>query len=110
MEFEGIFVPHTTPFKRDGSLDLEALRACVDFWVGSGLHGLVVLGSNGEFPYLTCEEKREVIRAVVPRRPRPRRRGLSSPTEEALLSVRMPRANMKARRHGAPRNGRRNLF
>ncbi|RLI39011.1 4-hydroxy-tetrahydrodipicolinate synthase [Candidatus Bathyarchaeota archaeon] len=65
LRLEGIFVPHTTPFRQDGSLDLEALRACVDFWVESGLHGLVVLGSNGEFPYLTREEKREVVRAVV---------------------------------------------
>jgi 4-hydroxy-tetrahydrodipicolinate synthase len=64
-KLKGIFVPHLTPFKRNGEIDEEALRACVQFWVKSGLHGLVVCGSNGEAPYLSREERKTVIGAVI---------------------------------------------
>ena len=65
MDLKGIYVPHITPFKRDGSVDYEALKICVDFWVESRLAGLVTLGSNGEFPYLNGEERRKVVETVI---------------------------------------------
>jgi len=65
MKLEGIFVPHVTPFKRNGEINQEALRACVQFWVKSGLHGLVTCGSNGEAPYLSREERKKVIETVI---------------------------------------------
>lgn len=58
-------MPHLTPFKRNGEIDEEALRACVQFWVEGGLHGLVVCGSNGEAPYLSREERKGVIETVI---------------------------------------------
>jgi 4-hydroxy-tetrahydrodipicolinate synthase len=64
-ELEGILVPAVTPFRRDGELDREALRICVRFWIAGGVSGLVVCGSNGEAPYLSREERKEVIRTVV---------------------------------------------
>jgi len=65
IELKGIFVPHVTPFTSEGDLDEEALRACVRFWVSEGVSGLVPCGSNGEAPYLTREERKKVIRAVI---------------------------------------------
>jgi 4-hydroxy-tetrahydrodipicolinate synthase len=65
MMLEGIFVPHITPFKRDGDLDETALRTCVRFWLEGGVSGLVPCGSNGEAPYLSREERRKIIEAVV---------------------------------------------
>lgn len=62
---EGIFVPNVTPFTRKGRLDIEALRACVRFWVESGVSGLVPCGSNGEAPYLSRQERKKVIETVV---------------------------------------------
>lgn len=62
---EGIFVPNVTPFTRKGRLDLEALRACVRFWIQSGVSGLVPCGSNGEAPYLSRLERKKVIETVV---------------------------------------------
>ena len=59
-EFEGIFVVTLSPF-RDGRVDERAVRHMVDHFVDAGVHGLVVLGSNGENPYLTEEEKRRLI-------------------------------------------------
>ena len=52
MKLEGIYVPHITPFKLDQSIDFNALRICIDFWIDGSLSGLVTLGINGEFPYL----------------------------------------------------------
>jgi len=37
----------------------------VDFLIKSHVHGLVALGSSGEFPYLTLDEKKMVIDIVV---------------------------------------------
>jgi 4-hydroxy-tetrahydrodipicolinate synthase len=62
---EGIFPPHITPFTRQGDVDSEALRILVNFWIGSGVSGLVPCGSNGEAPYLSPEERRHVIEVVV---------------------------------------------
>jgi 4-hydroxy-tetrahydrodipicolinate synthase len=58
--FEGIFPVLLTPYS-EGAPDAAGIRHLVDHLVDSGVHGLVVLGSNGENPYLTDEEKRRVI-------------------------------------------------
>lgn len=65
MRLDGIFVPHVTPFTRDGDIDEEALRTCVRFWVESKVSGLVPCGSNGEAPYLSREERGKVIEIVL---------------------------------------------
>jgi len=64
-KLEGIFVPHITPFTREGDLDEKALRTCVRYWIEGGLSGLVPCGSNGEAPYLSREERKKVIETVV---------------------------------------------
>lgn len=63
-EFEGIFVVTLSPF-RDGRVDEHAVRHMVDHFIDAGVQGLVVLGSNGENPYLTEEEKRQLIDVTV---------------------------------------------
>jgi 4-hydroxy-tetrahydrodipicolinate synthase len=62
--FEGIFVVMMSAFEEDG-IDENAMRHMVDHFVDAGVHGLVVLGSNGEFPYVSDEEKRQLIDVVV---------------------------------------------
>jgi 4-hydroxy-tetrahydrodipicolinate synthase len=64
-KLEGMFVPHITPFSRDGKFDEEALRALVKFWLDGGVSGLAPCGSNGEAPYLSREERRRVIKVVM---------------------------------------------
>ena len=51
-----------TPFKKDGSVDFEAFAASVDRQVAAGIHFLVPLGTTGETPCLTVEERIEVLR------------------------------------------------
>ncbi|MGA3192046.1 MAG: 4-hydroxy-tetrahydrodipicolinate synthase [Candidatus Bathyarchaeia archaeon] len=65
LVLDGIFVPHVTPFKRGGQLDINALRECVRFWMKSGVSGLVPCGSNGEAPYLSRQERKKVIETVL---------------------------------------------
>ncbi len=54
-----------TPLDASGALDLEGMRHLVRFSVEKGFDGVVVLGSNGEFPYLSFDEKRRVMAAAV---------------------------------------------
>ncbi len=83
---EGILPPHVTPFDKLGELDLSALDRLVDFWMDSGVHGLVTCASNGEGLYLSLEERVKVVERVVERsRGRPVVVGLSSPTTDGLI-------------------------
>ena len=65
ISLEGVFVPHITPFDKNGEVDLNALQELVDFWIEEELAGLVPCGSNGEAPHLLREERRKVIETVV---------------------------------------------
>ena len=65
IKLDGIFVPHVTPFKHNGEIHIEALKTCVQFWIEGGVSGLVPCGSNGEAPYLSREERINVIETVV---------------------------------------------
>ena len=48
LKIEGVFSPIPTPFDADGNLLLDKLKANIALWNQTGLHGYVVLGSNGE--------------------------------------------------------------
>jgi 4-hydroxy-tetrahydrodipicolinate synthase len=65
VKLEGIFVPHITPFTREGDLNEEALRRCVRFWVEGEVSGLVSCGSNGEAPYLSRDERQRIVKIVL---------------------------------------------
>jgi len=54
-----------TPFKRDGTLDLERFRALAAFLVDNGSDGLVVTGSTGESATLSDGERFELYEAAV---------------------------------------------
>ena len=62
---EGVFVPHVTPFDGKEEIDEPALRELVNYVINAGLNGLVSLGSNGEFPYLSFGEKLKVVETVL---------------------------------------------
>lgn len=54
-----------TPFKPDGSLDLERFQALSRHLVENGSDGLVVTGTTGESPTLTDEERLVLYAAAV---------------------------------------------
>ncbi len=53
-----------TPFKK-GAVDLDTLRALVDWHIAEGSTGLVPVGTTGESPTLSHEEHEQVVEAVV---------------------------------------------
>jgi 4-hydroxy-2-oxoglutarate aldolase len=63
MNLHGIFPPITTPFDRE-EIDFRALEQNLQRWMATRIRGVVVLGSNGEAPYITDEEASRLIAAV----------------------------------------------
>jgi len=64
-EFKGIFVVMVTPFDGKGEVDYPGIRRCVEWWIDQGVHGILPLGSTGEFASLTESERAEVARVVI---------------------------------------------
>ena len=54
-----------TPFKSDGSVDIERMRALVERQTEGGVRLLVPCGTTGESVTMSEEEDRQVIRATV---------------------------------------------
>ena len=64
INLHGIFPPIPTPFIKD-DVAYDELAANIDKWSKTGLKGLVAMGSNGEYVYLSAEEKRKFVAKVV---------------------------------------------
>lgn len=60
-DWAGVFPAITTPFDQDLQVDYRVLESSVETLVESGCRGLVALGSLGEAPTLTGEEKIEIL-------------------------------------------------
>jgi 4-hydroxy-tetrahydrodipicolinate synthase len=65
LDIRGCGTALVTPFAKDGSLDVEALRRLVQFQLKDGIDFLVPCGTTGETPTLEHEEYLGVIRVVV---------------------------------------------
>jgi 4-hydroxy-tetrahydrodipicolinate synthase len=65
VDIRGCGTALVTPFRMDGSLDLDALRRLVQFQLRAGIDFLVPCGTTGETPTLEHAEYLAVIRAVV---------------------------------------------
>jgi 4-hydroxy-tetrahydrodipicolinate synthase len=63
--FRGTYTVMITPFSPDGSVNVAALRQFVDWQIAEGIHGLIPLGSTGEFLSLSDVEKELVAATVI---------------------------------------------
>lgn len=63
--FSGVGVALVTPFKKDMSIDFDALRKLVQLQILGGTNFLVVQGTTGESPTLSQEEKMEILKTVI---------------------------------------------
>ena len=61
--FKGVFPALITPFKADGSIDLEGLKESVKYYMSVGCAGVCFSGSSGEHAFLSREERIEGIKA-----------------------------------------------
>jgi 4-hydroxy-tetrahydrodipicolinate synthase len=63
--FHGIFPYLVSPLDDRGRARERVLHDLVGGLIQNGVHGLSPLGSTGEFPYLTPEQRIDVVRTVV---------------------------------------------
>ncbi len=63
--FTGAGVALITPFNEDKSIDYSALERLVEDQISGGTDYLVVLGTTGETPALSEDEKKEIVRFVI---------------------------------------------
>ncbi len=57
MQFEGIYTPVITPFHDDGTVDEAGFAQVIEFLIDSGVHGIVVAGTTGEYYAQTTAER-----------------------------------------------------
>lgn len=63
---EGIQVLLSTPMSEDGALDFASARRLIDHVIEGGVHGIILLGSTGEFFSISDQERREFIEQLIP--------------------------------------------
>jgi len=95
-----VYAPVPTPFDDRGTFDAARFRRALDRWAASSLTGFVVLGSNGEAPFIDEAESDDVIgvaREAIPSgRPLVAGTGRESTAAAVQASVRAARLGADA--------------
>ncbi len=60
-QLKGTGVALVTPFNEDSSVDYNSLQNLINFVINDGVQYVVTLGTTGETPTLTTQEKTEII-------------------------------------------------
>jgi 4-hydroxy-tetrahydrodipicolinate synthase len=60
MKFEGIYTPAITPLTADNQIDWPAFDAVLEHLIASGVHGIIIGGSTGEYYAQTTQERQEL--------------------------------------------------
>jgi 4-hydroxy-2-oxoglutarate aldolase len=63
LRLNGVFPPVPTAFDAEGNLALDQFQQNIHRLCDAGVDGVLLLGSNGEYVYLSDEEKLAVIKA-----------------------------------------------
>ena len=64
-EFRGIYTAMVTPMTPNEEVDFATLETFVNYLIDQGVHGLIPLGSTGEYYALSPQEREAVIRATL---------------------------------------------
>lgn len=59
--FHGVIPPVVTPRSTDGEIDRKGLERVVRHLIDGGVHGLFMLGSSAETPYMSDDERSTVV-------------------------------------------------
>src|SRR6476646_3116187 len=62
--FRGTFTALVTPF-RNGGIDVSAFEQLIETQITAGITGIVAIGTTGESPTLSAEEREQAIRVAV---------------------------------------------
>src|SRR5207302_45257 len=60
----GTFTALVTPFRED-AIDFTALQNLIESQIAAGIDGIIAVGTTGESPTLTHDERKEVIRFAI---------------------------------------------
>ncbi len=63
--FKGVFPAFYAAYDENGDVSADRTRALVDYLRGKGVKGLYITGSSGECPYLSVEERKTIMKAVI---------------------------------------------
>ena len=63
--FRGTYTVTVTGFYQSGAVDLHAMAEFTDWQIREGIHGLIPLGSTGEFLSLSDEERTAVAETMI---------------------------------------------
>ena len=61
----GVLLPMITPFDEKARVDEQIMRQLVDFHIGAGVQGLFVLGSTGQGPAMSVEERKRAAATAL---------------------------------------------
>jgi len=61
LPLKGIIPPMITPLTENGELDLTGLEKLIEHLILGGVHGIFILGTNGEGPSLSYALRKELI-------------------------------------------------
>ncbi len=61
----GTYIPLITPFATDGSVALDVIERLCNEYLDDGVTGIVALGTTGEAPTLTPDERQAVIQTCA---------------------------------------------
>lgn len=64
-DLKGVIPPIVTPVDADENVDEQGLKNVIDYVLSGGVHGIFVLGSNGEFYGLDFENQKKAIEIAV---------------------------------------------
>ena len=64
-KFKGIFIAFYTAYDENGNVSTERTKNFVNYLYDKGVRGLYITGSSGECVYLTAEERKVVMKAVM---------------------------------------------
>ncbi|GKW13029.1 dihydrodipicolinate synthase family protein [Pectobacterium carotovorum subsp. carotovorum] len=63
--FSGVFPYLVSPVRPDGQVDKPVLAQLTEHLIQCGVHGVVPLGSTGEFAYLSAAQRLDVVKTVI---------------------------------------------
>lgn len=65
QKFQGVIISPLTPFTKEGVLDEAALENLIEFLIGKGVHGIFALGTAGQGPLISIEERKRVAEVII---------------------------------------------
>jgi len=64
-ELRGVYAVTITPFTKDNKVDYEGVKSNVDWYIKSGVHGVLPGGSTGEYVSLSDKERFELAEVTM---------------------------------------------